>query len=64
MDTVYVPFKEANSFYGNLYGFFADLSFWGVEPIPDWLAYLLAGFLIVFSVIAWSDRFLCNCVEL
>lgn len=51
MDTVYVPFKEANSFYGNLYDFFADLSFWGVEPIPDWMAYIIAGFLIVFSVI-------------
>lgn len=51
MDPVYVPFREANSFYGNMYDLFADWTFWGVSPIPDWLAYLLAGFLIVFSVV-------------
>jgi NADH-quinone oxidoreductase subunit H len=51
VEPVYVPFKEANSFYGNLYDLFAEWSFWGVSPIPDWLAYFLAGFLIVFAVI-------------
>lgn len=51
MDSAYVPFKEANSFYGNLYELLAEWSLWGVSPIPDWLAYLLAGFLIVFTVI-------------
>ncbi|MCH2507781.1 MAG: NADH-quinone oxidoreductase subunit NuoH [Dehalococcoidia bacterium] len=51
MDNAYVPFKEANAFYGNIYQFLADLTIFGVSPIPDWLAYLIAGFLIVFSVI-------------
>lgn len=51
MDSAYVPFKEANSFYGNLYELLAEWSIWGVSPIPDWLAYLLAGFMIVFTVI-------------
>ena len=51
MDGIYTPFREANSFYRNLYDFFADLSLWGVEIIPDWLAYFLAGFIIVFIVI-------------
>ena len=57
---------EANTFYRNLYDLFADWSFWGVSPIPDWLAYFLAGFLIVFAVInivvivttigTWAER--------
>ena len=51
MDAAYVPFREANSFYRNLYDLFAEWSFWGVSPIPDWLAYFLAGFLIIFSVV-------------
>ena len=51
MDAAYVPFREANSFYRNLYDLFAEWSFWGVSPIPDWLAYFLAGFLIIFAVV-------------
>ncbi|MDA0988247.1 MAG: NADH-quinone oxidoreductase subunit NuoH [Chloroflexi bacterium] len=51
MEPIYVPFREANSFYRNLYDLFAEWSFWGVSPIPDWLAYFLAGFLIVFAVV-------------
>ena len=51
MEPVYVPFREANSFYRNLYDLFAEWRFWGVSPIPDWLAYFLAGFLIAFTVI-------------
>jgi NADH-quinone oxidoreductase subunit H len=51
VDAAYVPFREANSFYRNLYDLFAEWSFWGVSPIPDWLAYFLAGFLIIFSVV-------------
>ena len=57
---------EANTFYRTLYDLFADWSFWGVSPIPDWLAYFLAGFLIVFAVIntvvivttigTWAER--------
>jgi NADH-quinone oxidoreductase subunit H len=27
------------------------LTFWGVSPVPSWLAYFLAGFLIVFIVV-------------
>ncbi len=46
-----MPFREANSFYRNLYDLFAEWSFWGVSPIPDWLAYFLAGFLVIFSVV-------------
>ena len=45
------PITSVNSFYSNLYLFFSELTFWGVSPIPNWLAYFLAGFLIVFSVI-------------
>ncbi len=45
------PLTSANSYYSNLYDFFAGLTFWGVSPIPDWLAYFLAGFLIIFSVV-------------
>ena len=45
------PLTSANSFYSGLYEFFAELHFWGVSPIPDWLAYGLAGFIVVFSVI-------------
>ena len=66
MDPVYVPFREANSFYRNVYDLFAEWSFWGVSPIPDWLAYFLAGFLIVFAVVnvvvivttigTWAER--------
>ena len=62
----YVPFREANSFYRNVYDLFAEWSFWGVSPIPDWLAYFLAGFLIVFSLVnavvivttigTWAER--------
>jgi NADH-quinone oxidoreductase subunit H len=51
VEPIYVPFREANSFYRNLYDLFAEWSFWGVSPIPDWLAYCLAGFLIVFTVV-------------
>ena len=51
MEPIYVPFREANSFYRNLYDLFAEWRFWGVSPIPDWLAYILAGFLIVFTVV-------------
>jgi len=51
VEPVYVPFREANSFYRNLYDLFAEWSFWGISPIPDWLAYFLAGFLIVFTVV-------------
>jgi len=51
VEPIYVPFREANSFYRNLYDLFAEWSFWGVSPIPDWLAYFLAGFLIVFTVV-------------
>ena len=29
MDNAYVPFKEANAFYGNLYQFLADLTIFG-----------------------------------
>ena len=57
---------ESNTFYRNLYDLFAEWSFWGVSPIPDWLAYFLAGFLIVFAVInavvivttigTWAER--------
>ena len=66
METAYVPFREANSFYRNVYDLFAEWSFWGVSPIPDWLAYFLAGFLIVFALInavvivttigTWAER--------
>jgi NADH-quinone oxidoreductase subunit H len=66
MEPVYVPFREANSFYRNVYDLFAEWSFWGVSPIPDWLAYFLAGFLIVFAVVnvvvivttigTWAER--------
>jgi NADH-quinone oxidoreductase subunit H len=66
MEPVYVPFREANSFYRNLYDLFAEWSFWGVSPIPDWLAYFLAGFLTVFIVVnavvivttigTWAER--------
>lgn len=66
METDYIPYKEGNSFYGNLYDVFADWSFWGVSPIPDWLAYFLAGFLIIFTVVntvvivttigTWAER--------
>jgi NADH-quinone oxidoreductase subunit H len=45
------PITSANSFYSNLYQFFDDLTFWGVSPVPSWLAYFLAGFLIVFIVV-------------
>ena len=45
------PITSANSFYRNLYQFFDDLTFWGVSPVPSWLAYFLAGFLIVFIVV-------------
>ena len=66
MEPVYVPFREANSFYRNVYDLFAEWSFWGVSPIPDWLAYFLAGFLIVFALVnavvivttigTWAER--------
>ena len=45
------PITSANSFYRNLYQFFDDLTFWGVSPVPSWLAYFLTGFLIVFIVV-------------
>ncbi len=45
------PITSANSFYRNLYQFFDELTFWGVSPVPSWLAYFLAGFLIVFIVV-------------
>ena len=45
------PITSANSFYSNLYRFFDELTFWGVSPVPSWLAYFLAGFLIVFIVV-------------
>ena len=45
------PVTAANSFYRNLYTWFADLHIVGVSPIPDWLAYFLAGFIIVFVIV-------------
>ena len=47
----YTPFREANAFFGNLYDFFAGLNVFGVSLIPQWLAYCIAGFLIIFIVI-------------
>ena len=45
------PFREANSFFGNLYDLFAGLNVFGVSLIPQWLAYFIAGFLVIFIVI-------------
>ncbi|MBI2856341.1 MAG: NADH-quinone oxidoreductase subunit NuoH [Chloroflexi bacterium] len=45
------PVTSANSFYRNLYTWFADFHIVGVSPIPDWLAYFLAGFIIIFVVV-------------
>ena len=47
----YTPFREANSFFGNLYDLFAELNVFGVSLIPQWLAYFIAGFLVIFAVI-------------
>ncbi len=45
------PFREANSFFGNLYDLFAESQIFGVSLIPQWLAYFVAGFLVIFVVI-------------
>ncbi len=45
------PITSANSFYRNLYQFFDELIIFGVDPVPSWLAYFLAGFIIVFIVV-------------
>ncbi len=60
------PITEANSYYSNLYKFFVDLEVAGVEIIPEWLAYFLAGFLVIFSIVnavviittvaTWAER--------
>ena len=47
----YTPFREANSFFGNLYDLFAELNVFGVSLIPQWLAYFVAGFIVIFAVI-------------
>ena len=47
----HTPFREANSFFGNLYDLFAGLNVFGVSLIPEWLAYVIAGFLVIFIVI-------------
>ncbi|MDE2860790.1 MAG: NADH-quinone oxidoreductase subunit NuoH [Chloroflexota bacterium] len=47
----YTPFREANAFFGNLYDLFAGLNVFGVSLIPEWLAYFVAGFLVIFIVI-------------
>ena len=47
----YTPFREANSFFGNLYDLFAGLHVFGVSLIPEWLAYFIAGFMVIFIVI-------------
>ena len=51
MEGSYTPFREANAFFGNLYDLFAGLQVFGVSLIPSWLAYCLAGFLVIFIVI-------------
>jgi len=45
------PITSANSFYSNLYTAFVDFHIVGVSPIPEWLAYFLAGFIVIFTVI-------------
>lgn len=47
----YTPFRESNSFFGNLYDLFAELNVFGVSLIPQWLAYFIAGFIVIFAVI-------------
>ena len=47
-------FKEANSFYRNLYDWFNDLTIdlrLFLLDFPDWLAYFLAGFTIIFTIV-------------
>ena len=60
------PITEANSYYSSLYKFFLDLEVGGVDIIPEWLAYFLAGFLVIFSIVnavviittvaTWAER--------
>lgn len=60
------PITEANSYYSSLYKFFLDLEVGGVDIIPAWLAYFLAGFLVIFSIVnavviittvaTWAER--------
>tara|TARA_B100001123_G_scaffold150825_1_gene174400 strand:- start:441 stop:1649 length:1209 start_codon:yes stop_codon:yes gene_type:complete len=60
------PITEANSYYSSLYKFFNDLELAGVDIIPEWLAYFLAGFLVIFSIVnavviittvaTWAER--------
>ncbi len=60
------PITEANSFYSSLYEMFTGLKIAGVYIIPEWLAYFLAGFLMVFAIIntvviittvaTWAER--------